>query len=236
MNVVKHIKYWIKYPHLHNIKYFGLITHLKFVFNFNISKCVVTFQQNIKNKYKLPHNNIIFKKANLNSTTDKNILVNIINESFSEYGEFMNIHSLNKHIHNNIHLIVNDVIIITCNNKPIGCFTLGLFKENPKVGSWSRISIIKKYRKRNIGNLMYMYMVNYFIDMNIHFIQMFVSFKRLNSILFHIKQGFFIQTNKKYIIGNNQKRMFPIKYLVNHKCKHIHKKYINRKIKEEILK
>ncbi len=219
---MKKFNKWFLIRDLVQIKKYGLISHLKYLFDYG--KTVVYVQSNLSIMPVLQDISP-YTTRELDVYNEKDLLIwaNIINQAYGEeqYDEKLAQMKLTNHEFLNI----LKVFLIFHEEKCIGTVSAATFKSNPKIASGCRFAVHPDYQGKGLGKYLYLYIMYYLRDNGFRYFESTMSIKRQTSFILKFKLGFYPQFNRKYVQFKSQKRFFAIRWLANHKLNQLWKRH-----------
>lgn len=207
------LRFWLSVDHIDRIKTYGLISHLKYMFSFNISRLVVNMQNDL---YTLPElvvpDGYTIREMNINDENEIDKWIYIVNTSYDDANETKQ--SFFKHIYNHSFL-TNQKVLFLMNEleEEIGTVTYGLFKKNKDWGGDSRIAILPSEKGKGLGYFMINYAFHSLRNVGIRYGEAVISFHRKQSIYLYAKCGFHPQFYREKCILDSQRRMWPVRFI-----------------------
>lgn len=224
MNLFKNIGFWLKLNHLQRIRQYGLFTHIKYVFNWNVNKINICVQRDFADLPQLSFpKNVTLKKMNINDNDEINDWCNLINSSFNDIKADPSL--FEKHIHQHSFLIDVNVLFIIKNNKPIGTISFGRYRKDPSVSGGSLAAVLPSEQ----GYLHYFiinYGCHYFRNKGIMKGEANIQLKRKSALILHFRHGFIPQFDRKQILFDDQRRMWPARLIARKRIEKLYNKVL----------
>jgi GNAT superfamily N-acetyltransferase len=221
--MLKNFFYWISINHIARIRTYGLVSHIRYMFNFNISNTVVNMQMDLSNipELVIPSGYSVREM----DTSDPNEIIswlNIINNSYSDVAE--NEVRFKQHLLHHPFLNVEKIFFIIKSEIAVGTITVGRYRKNPAYGGPARIAVLPVEQGKGLGFLALNYALHYLKRNGVEKAESVISFKRTKSIITHFQCGFRPQFNRNKVIFDIQKRMFPVRLLIRYKINNLLRK------------
>jgi len=224
--IYKHLKYWLSINHLERIKTYGFFTHLRYVFNFNISGIVVNLQADLTKlpPLKYPPGYSV-KEMDNDNPEDIAAWIRIVNEAYPDASENENtFHIL---LHSHPFLEVEKIFFFTRSNRPVATVTTGRYRKNRNVGGDARIAVLPTEQGKGLGLFTINYAFHYLKSLGLNQGETVITLKREQSILLHIKCGFRLQPDREKVMFDIQKRMWPARLIAKQKFIKLNNQYLN---------
>jgi GNAT superfamily N-acetyltransferase len=222
--IYKHLKYWLSINHLERIKTYGFFTHLRYVFNYNVSGIVVNLQADLSKlpPLKYPPG---YSVREMDTTNVKDIAawIRIVNEAYPDASE--NENTFHKLLHSHPFLAIEKIFFITGNDRPVGTVTTGRYRKNRNVGGDARLAVLLTEQGKGLGFFAINYAFHYLKSQGINQGETVITLKRKQSIALHIKCGFKLQPDREKVMFDIQKRMWPARLLAKRKVINIYRRY-----------
>lgn len=222
--IYKHLKYWLSINHYERIKTYGFFTHLKYVFNFNVSGIVVNLQADLS---KLPPLNYppgySVREMDTKNHEDIATWIKIVNEAYPDASE--NENTFHQLLHCHPFLEVEKIFFFTRNNIPVGTVTTGRYRKNRNIGGDARLAVLPSEQGKGLGFYSINFAFHYLKGLGINQGETVITLKRTQSILLHFKCGFTPQFDRSKIMFDIQKRMWPARLLAKRKVINIYRRY-----------
>ncbi len=221
---IKNLSYWLSIDHLDRIRTFGIRSHLKYVFNFNVSRIVVNMQAELSNLTPLvfPQGYMI-REMEIRNPNEIYEWIRIVNSSYQDADE--NETSFKQHIYSHPFLDVQKVFFVMSENQPVGAVSVGLYKKNPEYGGDARIAVVPSVQGNGLGYFAISYAFHYLRKQGIDIGEAVISLKRKQSIFLHLRCGFRPQYDRSKVILDTQKRMWPARLIAERRIKKLTKSY-----------
>jgi GNAT superfamily N-acetyltransferase len=221
------INEWVAIRDLIQIRKYGFLRHLKYLFNY--SKTVVYVQVDLAVIPLLPDiSPFTTRELNFEDRTDLEIWAEIINVAYGEeqYDAVLAKKKLKEHEFLDVH----KVFLIFDGPKCIGTVSAAAFKSNPKIASGCRFAVHPQYQGRGLGKYLYLLIMHHLRDQGYRFFESTMAIKRKTSFIVKFKLGFYPQFNRKYVQYKGQRRFFLIRWFANYQLYRLwrdHRKRLN---------
>jgi len=215
---------------------YGVIQHLKYLFNYN--RTVVHMQVELD---RIPEMQTIsafqIREMDINNKDELLQWVEVVNDAYSIYQEnHYTLETAQKHMYNHLMLNITNVFILMFRNEIIGTYSIGIYKNNNKIGGGARLAVKKKYHQLGLGALLILHGCHQLRENGIKYAENLWAIKRKPSIILGFKCGYVPQFNRKYIQYKKQRRNFLIRTLVNMRLRKLYKDYKKSVAKKFLVK
>lgn len=224
-NFLNDLKYWFRLNHIAAIRKYGLLSHLKYVFNFNVSRILINSQMDLSDLPELRYpDGYVVREMDVNNPDEINSWVRIINESYPDV--FEDFDSFQRHLHNHVFLTDCKVFLLVRDGKPVGTITAGLYRKDSSVGGAARVAVLPSERGRGLGFFLLSYAYHYLRAQGIKRGETIAAIKREKSILNHFQCGFKPQFDRSKVMFDAQRRMWPARLIAERKAKKLYEDYL----------
>lgn len=229
---LKNIRYWFSINHIERIKTYSFLTHLHYVFNFNVSGIVVNLQADFSDLPPLicPKGYLV-REMDTNNPDEIADRIRIVNQSYYDAEE--NDKSFIKHLNKHPFLDVKKIFFITRNGQAVGTVITGLYRNNPQYGGCARLAILPSEQGNGLGVFVINYASYYLYNQGIRLGETIITLKRKQSLLLHFKLGFKPQFSRNKINFDIQKRMWPARMIARLKVYNLYEKYLKLTIQNQ---
>lgn len=223
--------YWLKLNHFNRIKRYGLFSHLRFVFNWNVDRVHINVTRKLDDS--LPSNELpagyMFSFMDKKDSTEKEIWGNLVQKSYA--GEFLKRPDFDDHLFNhNMMNIINVIFLINKKTQThVGAISIGKFRSTPAFGGFARIVILPEKRGRGFGKQIILYAMHCLREDGFKNCGSFISVTRVASLITHFKLGFKPQFEKNAKIPDIQRRMWPARLIAYTRVKKIYQDFLEER-------
>jgi len=224
--IYKHLKYWLSINHLERIMAYGFFTHLRYVFNFNVSGIVVNLQADLSKlpPLKYPPGYSV-REMDTKNPEDIATWIKIVNEAYPDASE--NENTFHKLLHNHPFLEVEKIFFITKNDEPVGTVAAGSCRYNPKFGGGARLAILPSEQGKGLGFFADNYFFHYLRNRGINCGEAVITLKRTQSFYLIFKLGLVPQFDRTRTVFDVQKRMWPARLIAKRKVVKLYNQYLD---------
>jgi GNAT superfamily N-acetyltransferase len=204
---------WPFFSDLLNIKKYGLIAHLRYLFNYD--KTVVFAQVDLTRLMDLPDMTpYSVRELDFNCEHDLATWAHIINVAYEE--EQYDVAQAKKKLQQHEYLNVRKVYLLYDGERCIGTVSSANFKSNPKIASGCRFAVLQEYRGKGIGKLLYLMIMHALRKEGFSQLESTMAIKREASFILKFKLGFYPQFNRKYVQFKSQRRFFVVRWIADY--------------------
>ncbi len=205
---LKNLRYWLSINHLERIKTYGFYTHIRYIFNFNVSGIVVNLQADLSKLPPLKYPpEFSVQEMDTDNPEEIGLWIQIVNEAYSDACE--NYESFQRHLYRHPFLEVEKIFFFTSNNKPVGTITTGRYRKNRTVGGDAWIAVLPSEQGNGLVFFSINYAFHYLKCLGIEKGESVITLKRKQSILLHMKCGFKPLFDRTKVLFDIQKRIWP---------------------------
>ncbi len=208
---------------------YGLISHLRYLFNFEKTLVYVQIDLN-----KLPElmdiSPFITREMDMEDEKDQQIWADIINIAYQE--EHYDAAKARKALTNHLYLDIKKVFFVFDKGRCIGTVSAASFRNNPKIASGCRFAVHPNYQGKGLGKYLYLLILHYLNKEGYDYFESTMAIKRETSFIVKFKLGFYPQFNRKYVQFKEQRRFFITRLAANYRLYSLwrqHKKSQNQK-------
>jgi GNAT superfamily N-acetyltransferase len=226
---MKNFRDWIIIRDLSQIVKYGLISHLRYLFNYDKTLVYVQIDLN-----RLPALMKIYpfvtREMDLEDKKDQQIWADIINAAYQE--EQYDAAKARKALTNHLYLDIKKVFFVFDKEKCIGTVSAASFKSNPKIASGCRFAVHPDYQGKGLGKYLYLLILHYLKKKGFDYFESTMAIKRETSFIVKFKLGFYPQFNREYVQFKEQRRFFITRLAANYRLYTLwrqHKKSQNQK-------
>lgn len=226
---MKNFKDCIIIRDLLQIAKYGLISHLRYLFNYDKTLVYVQIDLNMLPAL-MDISPFVTREMDLEDEMDQQIWANIINIAYQE--EQYDAAKAKKALSNHLYLNIKQVFFVFDNNKCIGTVSAASFKNNPKIASGCRFAVHPDYQGKGLGKYLYLLILHYLKKEGYDIFESTMAIKRETSFIVKFKIGFYPQFNRKYVQFKEQRRFFTTRLAANYRLYTLwrqHKKLQNQK-------
>jgi len=217
---VGHLEYWFSIDHLARIRRYGLLAHLRFVFNFNVDRVVVNLHRELKDLPELTvPTGLMFRQADLEEPTDQAHWIGLVNSAYPDGRE--NKDSAQRLRHGHAFLAEVETFFLCDGERPIGTVSIGVFRTYPNFGGDARIAVDPTEQGRGLGRLLILFALHQMSAKGQHHAEAVITLMRETSIRMHFKFGFHVPPNRSSWKFDVQKRMWPVRRIVRARLERI---------------
>ncbi len=228
---MKKFKEWFIINDIVQIRKYGLVSHLKYLFNY--SKAVVYVQIDLNRLPKLPDiSPLKVRELSLNDENDLNTWADIINIAYEE--EQYDAALAKDKLTNHDFLKVKKVFLVFDGTKCIGTVSAAAFKSKPNIASGCRFAVHPDYRGKGLGKYLYLLILHVLKNDGYNYFESIMGIKRETSFIVKFKLGFHPQFNRKYVQHKDQKRFFLVRLAANYRLYVLWRRY-KKSINEKYL-
>lgn len=207
-------KHWPLVRDVYKIAQFGLISHLRYLFNY--SKTVVYVQIELNRLIDLPANfPYQVKVLSFEDTNDLATWAHIINVAYEE--EQYDVEQAKKKLQQHEYLHIRNVYLLFDGDRCIGTVSSAHFKSNPSIASGCRFAVLQDYRGKRIGQFLYLLILHELRNEGFRYFESTMAIVRETSFILKFKLGFYPQFNRSYVQYKTQQRFFLVRWMANYR-------------------
>lgn len=211
MDLLKNIGFWLKVNHIQRIRQYGLISHIKYVFNWNISKISINLQRDLTTLPKLTHpKKYSLAEMDISNPFEVERWCKIIKTSYKD--SKVDADSFYRHLKMHPFLTNIKVFFIKKNASYVGTVSVGLYKKDVTVFGGARMAILPS-DQGYLGYYLINYMNHYYKKLGIKKCESLIGLRRKSSLMIHFRHGFEPIFDRNKIMVDNQKRMWPARMI-----------------------
>ncbi len=209
---MRNFRDWIIIHDLFQIAKYGLITHIRYLFNYDKTNVYVQIDLN-----KLPAlmdiSPFVTKEMDLDDKDDLQTWADIINVAYQE--EHYDATKAKRTLTNHLFFRIHKTFLIFDNAKCIGSVTAASYKSNQKIGGGCKFAVHPDYQGRGLGKYLYLLILHYLKNEGYNYFESTMAIKRKTSFIIKFKLGFYPQFNRKYVQFKEQRRFFTTRLAAN---------------------
>ena len=205
------------------------------MYRLNYDRTIVHLQTDLRNiGLNKDISPFITREMNYDSEEELIQWAEIVNDAYDDGGKY-DLEYAKNHLNNHLFLKTTNVYLVFDGVKPIGTISIGVYKENPKIGGAVRLAVRKDYQGYGIGKYLHLYGFVKLREKGFYYIESILTITREQSMRMNFSYGFVPQFNRKFISYKGQKRYAIVRFLVNRNLKKQYKKYL-LEVSEKFLK
>ncbi len=214
---------WPLFRDFSNIKKYGLISHLRYLFNY--SKTVVFVHADLTRLMDLPDLSPFYIRVlDFNNEHDLATWAHIINVAYEE--EQYDAAQAKKKLQQHEYLNILKVYLLFDGERCIGTVSSANFKSNPKIASGCRFAVLQDYRGKGIGKFLYLMIMHALREEGFKQFESTMAITREASFVLKFKLGFYPQFNRKYVQFKGQKRFFLVRWMADYRLYQLWRNHI----------
>lgn len=211
--------------HVRGLRDYGLRTHLGYVFNWNLSRIVITFQMELRH---LPPivSDTRFRVIKLSHECDADASrwAEIINASYPD--RRVSPDSLRVLRARHPYLAVEQTLgLVDESEAVVGTVSVGHFRDNPRVASECMLAVLPKAQGRGAGQHLRLSGFHLLRDRGYELLESKIQFNRDASIAQALKLGLQPQYDRQYWNHDVQRRLWPARAIAHLSIRRRHRRY-----------
>lgn len=212
--MLHHFRYWLTLNHMDRVRRYGLLSHLRFVFNFNLNRVLVNLQRSLADlpPLDLP-TGLHFRSADLTETNDRDQWIRLVNGAYPDGAE----DACSAERHRTGHAFLSDVeVFFLCKyGQPIATISTGVFRNHPTFGGDARIAVDSKHQGQGLGHRLILFALHHLRTKGLSHCEAVITLMREQSLRLHFKLGFRLQPERARWCFDTQRRMWPVRSLAH---------------------
>lgn len=210
--------------HIESTKKYGVLTHLRYIFNFNVSRIVVNMHADLKELPPLtcPAGYAV-REMDADDPEEIAAWISLVNQAYPDADETPE--TFLKHRDRHAFLDAPKIFFVTKDARIVATFTAGLYRSNPEYGGDSRIAVLPTERGKGIGIFCINYAFHFLRNQGAGKGESVIMIRRTQSLLLHFRCGFRPEFDRRKVMFNPQRRMWPARWIARRRVERLHAQF-----------
>lgn len=206
------------------IKKYGLLTHLKYLFDYDhVIINLHTYLDYIPAFKERPGYEI--REVDINDPEIIKQWVDIVNDAFRHKIPY-DVDSAKKYLDNHLYKKVEKIFFLFSEDKPVGTYFLGFFKNNTDIGTTGRLAVKKDFQGKGLGKYLVLFGLNKLKENRYSYAEHVFVVGRDYSIRVYLKCGSRPEFREKYLQLKPTRKNIFVTYLARRKVRKMYRKHL----------